>query len=497
MADDSSIVCLNHILGRTLDKRFQKLLRTTLDALAAGRGLSREELADRLVPTHDLDASGRQTWQLGEYHVCISITAAGKVQRIITDANGKESKNLPAKIRKEYDEIWRSIQAAEKALVATFSQQKKRLEEAMVAGRSWPYEHWRDLFTTHPLLSHLAQRLIWNVCAPDGTSLFFALPGDDGAWCGSNQETVQIEEQSLLRLAHPVEMTSEEHAAWQQLIVTQHIVQPFKQAFREIYVLTPAEEETARYSNRFAGQRVPSKTFHGVARGRGWTGDMLHNSEGEGKGWRNFPERDVCASFLLDDDTVRDDTVGNDWTRTLGQVSFFPAGARPNQFALPFDLALPLPEVHPVVFSEAMRDLDLFVAVASIGIDLQWQDQEPERQRREYLSQEQAKMRAELLRALLPILGVADRVRIEEDAALVSGNRADYRVHLSSGTIYLQPAGQYLCIVPRAPEGLYLPFEEDDTRTAEILSKILLLVQDEQITDPTILRQIPSRREVR
>lgn len=37
---------------------------------------------------------------------------------------------------------------------------------------------------------------------------------------------------------------------------------------------------------------------------------------------------------------------------------------------------------------------------------------------------------------------------------------------------------------------LFLPFAYEDPKTAEVLSKILLLVRDTEIKDPTILEQI-------
>jgi hypothetical protein len=37
---------------------------------------------------------------------------------------------------------------------------------------------------------------------------------------------------------------------------------------------------------------------------------------------------------------------------------------------------------------------------------------------------------------------------------------------------------------------IFLPFVDDDPRTAEIVSKTILLARDEQIKDPTILSQI-------
>jgi hypothetical protein len=60
-----------------------------------------------------------------------------------------------------------------------------------------------------------------------------------------------------ISLAHPYDLFQTNIlAAWQREIIHKRIVQPIKQAFRELYILTPAEQETGTYSNRFAGHVV-------------------------------------------------------------------------------------------------------------------------------------------------------------------------------------------------------------------------------------------------
>ena len=57
----------------------------------------------------------------------------------------------------------------------------------------------------------------------------------------------------------------------------------------------------------------------------------------------------------------------------------------------------------------------------------------------------------------------------------------------------MAPNDQYLCIVPgnagKGGEKVFLPFEGDGV-LAIILSKAALLMNDDRITDPTILRQL-------
>jgi hypothetical protein len=85
-------------------------------------------------------------------------------------------------------------------------------------------------------------------------------------------------------------------------------------------------------------------------------------------------------------------------------------------------------------------------------------------------------------------------VRVEGHFAYVPGRLARYRVHLGRAAIHIEP-GNYLCIVPagwgQRHERLLPPFaDEGDAKTSEVISKILLLVNDNKIKDETVLRQI-------
>jgi hypothetical protein len=153
-----------------------------------------------------------------------------------------------------------------------------------------------------------------------------------------------------------------------------------------------------------------------------------------------------------------------------------------------------------------MRDVDLFVGVASVGNDPNWSDGGPEGRYRDYWRSysfgdlsETAKTRKQVLQRLVPRLKIAERCRLTERFLVVQGDVRTYKIHLRSGNILMEPNDRYLCIVPArgaANGGLggkvFLPFEGDRT-LAIILSKALLLAEDKKIKDPTILQQIAPR----
>jgi hypothetical protein len=98
-----------------------------------------------------------------------------------------------------------------------------------------------------------------------------------------------------------------------------------------------------------------------------------------------------------------------------------------------------------------------------------------------------------VLTRLLPGLDVANRLEIGDRFLRVRGTLRTYKIHLGSGSILMEPDDSYLCIVsarsPEAARRLMLPFEGDDM-LAIIVSKAILLANDEEITDPTITSQI-------
>ena len=174
-------------------------------------------------------------------------------------------------------------------------------------------------------------------------------------------------------------------------------------------------------------------------------------------------------------------------------------GYRPGYGEKPED-PLPLSEIPPLVFSEVMRDVDLFVGVASLGNVPTWNDGGPEGRYRDYWQNfsfgelnATAQTRREVLQRLVPRLKIAAKCSFEEKFLVVQGGLRSYKIHLGSGNILMKPNDQYLCIVPQQAqaddEKVFLPFEGDRTLSV-IISKAFLLADDTKIKDASIVSQI-------
>ena len=314
------------------------------------------------------------------------------------------------------------------------------------------------LLKKHPALRAMIRQLI--LVNADGEPGLY----DDSLSSLRGVRGAEVAGKLPLRIAHVNDLyRAEELTGWQRLVVAGHMVQPFKQAFRELYIPTPAEESAGEFSARFAGHVVDTAVAYRLMQSRGWS----HDVEMGPRAYKFSASHEVTAIVSFDGHSRY---FTEEPELTMGFVSF----RRANK-----DVAFT--DIDPLLFSETMRDADLVAAVA----------QSADSDSYGTVSSEVLAHRWAVLEALLTEIGL-DRVTCKGRHAHVQGKLASYRVHLASGAIHVDP-GNYLCVVPEGAnkaENVYLPFADTDKKMAEILSKVLLLLNDDRITDKTILRQI-------
>jgi hypothetical protein len=384
---------------------------------------------------------------------------------VITVSSGDRAlKSVPDGVRKSA--AYRQLREMQESIRAQVKRFRWSLEETMVGDEvlSWEeIQHLTRLPAIHPLLRKLIFLLderVFGLFDP-ATGVFTEMTG------------APLPTPAGVRIAHPWHLYQHgQLAAWQQEIVRRKWVQPFKQAFRELYVLTPAEEESVNTSQRFAGHVLDPRVVTRLLQARGWT---VSTNDDNATPYKIFQHAQLVSYFSFPDAFH---FLSETEAITSDELFFLPY-PQPQRF---WDSSqrVPLAMVPPVIFSEVMRDADLLVSVSQRG------DGEA------HLSEEAYLRRGELVTALLTDLGLPG-VTIDGHHAHITGKLANYRVHLGSATIHIVP-GNYLCVVPdrgSKRERLYLPFaDQGDMKTSEVISKVLLLMHDDQITDQSILGQI-------
>ncbi len=494
--------------------QYVKGIERALDEAAELAGITREDLEELTVPTFDLE-DGRLRKAFGPFTAELTVDGVD-VRLQWLDANGKPRKSEPAEVKREFKDEVKALKRLRDDLAHMLTAQRDRLERLPLAERSWTLPEWRKRYLDHPLMAGLTRRLIWRFIV-DGRVI-------DGAWLAgalvdADDESLALPDTAYVTTWHPVFAHADETLAWRSWLLRHQVTQPFKQAHREVYLLTDAERATRVYSNRFAGHILKQHQFNALCAARGWRNSLRLMVDDE------YPPASIellrwnlRAEYWIEGagDTYEVDTnaTGTYLRVATDQVRFYPidaggnmahaggGGYHPPQWGGLRREAVPLEEIPTLVFSEVMRDVDLFVGVASVGADPTWQDGGPNGRYVDYWRNYSfgelsatAETRKQTLEWLLPRLAIADRCELDGRFLRVRGSLRVYKIHLGSGNILMEPNDQYLCIVPSrgagdvGQEGLYLPFEGDAVLSI-ILSKAFLLAEDTKITDQTITRQI-------
>lgn len=377
---------------------------------------------------------------------------------IIVEKDGKRLKNVPAALKKHADIV--ILQEARKDLQEQYKRARPALEQAMELETVFSIEELIHLLA-HPILAPLLQKLIFisddyvGMLTPQGLQLLSA-------------DIVDLAPSSSIKIAHPYHLLeSGQWRQWQSYMFEHKIQQPFKQVFRELYLIN-ADEKAQKQSLRYAGHQVnPSQTV-ALLKTRGW---QISYETGPRK---VYYKQNIVASLYAQADWF---TPAEIEAPAIEGVYFYDRLTGKN---------IVLDNIPAAIFSEVMRDIDLVVSVAHVG------GVDPE------ASHSTVEMRSIIVEELAKLLKL-NNVEVKKHHALIEGKLASYSLHLGSGVVH-QIGGSMIPIiaVPSQHRGrIFLPMVDDDPRTAEIMSKLLLLSEDTKIKDPAILTHIRSYEQMR
>ena len=460
-------------------KKFTKLLKA----------FSPEELADRSVPTHSL-VDGGKIMIIGDSKAHLKMDGF-IVNTSWETPNGKVQKSVPASLKVDYSAEIKAVKTEAKSILETLNSQAKRLEKSWLSERIWGYQNWVEFIFEHALMRIMAERLVW-IMKTEEQSVSFMI--HEGELVDEHGSTIDLSEDATIQLWHPALVSTEETLAWRNRIFDQQIKQPFKQAFREVYLLTPAEENTFDFSNRFSGHYLRGNTLYSLGKNREWT--MTYEEPPVLK----LPDGKLIAVLNINGGVLYSECTTLD---LHFRKKSDPKAKNYGHYNLE---KVALKDVPSVILSEVMRDVDLFVAVAGMGIDPYF-DQSQTGDRMNYWRDASfgvksqtalSEIRKDLLERLLPKTKLAGKYSFVANFLRIEGQQRTYKINLGSGNILMEPNNQYLCIVPahdkRLEKRVWLPFEGGDRTLTTILSKAFLLAEDDKITDSTILAQINRRR---
>lgn len=400
---------------------------------------------------------------IGEYECKITISTQGKAELCI-QKEGRKLKSIPTAIKK--DEAYLAMREFTTKLKNQYSRCVQMFERAMEERDYYTYGELQKL-CTNPVTKAILTNLVYVIpSVKDEADVQIGILEENGnGITNAKGQVISLAVDRKLRVAHPYDLYQAGcWADYQKLFFTRQQdtgrKQPFKQVFRELYVKLPEEAEADK-SRMFAGNQIqPAKTV-GALKNRRWVADYENGLQKI-----YYKENIIATIYAMADWFSPADTE----EPTLEYVVFYDRKTFRQ---------MKLSEVPDIVYSEVMRDTDLAVSVAHAGgVD-------------PLTSHSTIEMRKVIVQFNLELFKLTN-VTLDGTHAFVKGKYGEYSIHLGSGVIH-QVGGHQINVLPVYSQKrgkIFLPFIDDDPKTAEIMAKVLVFAQDQKIKDPYIMEQI-------
>jgi Domain of unknown function (DUF4132) len=338
--------------------------------IAKERGLSREELEDRVVPDCGLDEQGKRLFSFGPRSFSFVLT--GDLKPMVRDEAGKLRPNLPdpnsrddAALAEESLAEWKLLKKQIKE-VATI--QAGRLEQAMVTGRRWNVDDFATLLVRHPLMTHLAQKVIWAGFDTQGQRVTTFRVTEERDYADPEDNAVSLDNTATVGVVHSLEMMEAEREAWGQVLGDYEIVSPFPQLGRLAYALEPAEQ-SRNDIQRFNKLKLAAPTLVFGLEKLGWVRGVGMDAGCFDEHSKQFPAAGVTAVCCYTGSVGMGYIDPNELLEIEGV--YFCSGMRPpsgyggwHYGTNSQDTRLPLKDVSPIVISEVLADLQVLKSKA-------------------------------------------------------------------------------------------------------------------------------------
>lgn len=265
----TALMTVSDIAAKFPNNMVKKAAKGAFAYAAKSFGVTEDVLADKIVPDLGFDDKGEQVLDYGNRQ--FTVTLMPDLSLTIFDNEKKKSvKSLPkpgtnddtakAEIAK------RSFSELKKQIKAVVSSQKSRMESVFRNGRTWDKSAWDALFGGNPIMNIMARSLVWGVYDADGGLVMTFRYADDGTLCDENDDVYTLPEGARISLAHPVEMTEESIAAWNEQLSDYEIVQPFPQISARVATLEDGDIDDHNKLGNFTGRTCTAGALSGAAK---------------------------------------------------------------------------------------------------------------------------------------------------------------------------------------------------------------------------------------
>ncbi|MGS2722444.1 DUF4132 domain-containing protein [Porticoccus sp. GXU_MW_L64] len=367
-SDDPVVIqLLLSVARRHRTKSVQEKAKLLVDAVAERNHWTKDELADRTIPTAGLEANGEQVIEFGSRMLTASLDPAFKL--ILKNEQGKTLKALPAPRQDDDADLVKlakkEFSSSKKELKQVVDLQGARFYEAMATKRCWHFPEWRRYLLEHPVMRLMIQRLIWQI--EDERESYCVAITPELELIDLEDEERSPSEGAKIRVAHSSLVTEEEGVAWQKYLKAEKVKPLFEQFGRPEHILKEATLE-GKLLDYHKGWLTDTFTLRSVLTKRGYQRGQAEDGGYFTHYYKDYSAVDLRVIVEFSGNVVPEENV----EAVLFSVGFTDGT---NYGWLSDDDYLQINKVTPSLLIEAMLDYEAVAAVAAY--DPEWEKKTP------------------------------------------------------------------------------------------------------------------------
>jgi len=175
--------------------------------VAKREGKTEDEIEEMGVATGGLDQNQQIVQQFEDYKSIISIKGLNTPVWVWERPDGKQQKSIPAAVKEKYPQEITNIRKKIKSLKSALPAQRDRMEGFYLKQRKWSYKEFSTYYIEHPLMAHLAKKLIWFFKNGEQktTAIFY-----NNQWQNPMDDDLSwINKETEIQLWHPIGFSAE------------------------------------------------------------------------------------------------------------------------------------------------------------------------------------------------------------------------------------------------------------------------------------------------
>lgn len=372
---------------------------------------------------------------IGDINVELFIDGEGLPEIQLTKS-GKRLATIPKSLKEHVHII--ELQKIKKQLIEQSVRATRVFEQAMEMATPILYNELQFLLD-QPIIAPILKRMVFIA---EGHIGLINKKGIEAM----NGFVSPIESATPIRIIHAYDLR--QHGVWQNwqnYIYSHKIKQPFKQVFRELYLNSNVDNESAEKELIIQRLIQPQKAKVLLER-RGWLPDVESGMK------KHFATDKIIAKIETE---YSWNMIQAGAIFEIDTIYFTKMGT---------DEPIHLKNVPSIIYSETLRDFDYVMRVAFVGnIDID-----------KGLST--LEMREMIVKNYLKMMQI-ETVEINMPYIHIVNKENNYKIHIGSGTIYSIEGTVQTPPLATKKEQPFLPFKNDDEQLTNILTTIFTLCE--------------------